>query len=145
MMKYYWYINANTDIMGGYNGSTSLVKRAISAPIGHPYIVETINGYNHSIKENNGNRVAEINDAGSISELDNINMLIINQLKQMINNEMKKKNQNKLNNISDELMRGDNPLYLSEDMGMTAWRRKKRIKARLNRSSIKKKITKKRK
>jgi|WetSurMetagenome_2_1015567.scaffolds.fasta_scaffold717789_1 hypothetical protein len=147
MYKYYWFVNADTDVMGGYMGNKSLIKRAISPPIGRPYVIETVNGYNHSLKENNGGRIAEINDAGNISEINGITSLIANQLAKMIENERKKKNQSKPNTIDiDELMRGGSSLYLSEDMDMaSAWRRKKRIKARLNRSSIKKKITKKRK
>jgi hypothetical protein len=151
MQKYYWYVNADTDVIGGYFGSIKpYIKRAISPPIsGKPYIVEIVNGYRHSIKQNDGMQLAEINDNGNIGELSTINNLIISHLTRLVEDDKKKKNKDKnrsINSEAEELMERYPSLFMSDELDLTSMRRKKRITSRLNRSSPKKKkVTKKRK
>jgi len=145
MMKYYWYVNTDTDKIGGFYGSVRpFIKRSISPPIGKPYLIENINGYKHTIKENNGSLISELNDAGNVSEISVINNMIINQLERLIENDRrKKKNEKALSN--QELQEEFSSMFFPEEYNMmNLARRKKRVKARLNRS-IKKKIIKKKK
>jgi len=83
MSKYYWYITVKPETESFYEGNLpSMIKRSIDQPPNNLfYLMETIDGYNHTVKDkNNAYPPMKMNDFGKPSVIRSISQNIIERL-----------------------------------------------------------------
>jgi len=146
MIKYFWYVDADPDKLIRFRSSNIYVKRSPSTPPNnYTYIVESIDGFKHSIKTSDNKPLFTINDNGNVDEINKINTMIENKILELTSEIISKKHEKmNENQMSNRMLFDQGSLYSSPEMSMiNSLRRKKRIKSRLNRNPIKKKVIKK--
>jgi hypothetical protein len=153
MVKYYWYVDADTDRIsksgrGLYGLSNESVKRTPTPPVGnYEYLIETIDGTKHSVKNKENKPIFTMNDNGDIDDITKINKMITSKIVDITSDIINKKQESisKAIELAERSPFYQRSLYSSPELSMVeVLRRKKRIKSRLNRTSSKKKVTKKR-
>lgn len=154
MTRYYWYINKDpTKYTGGfYLRDEHYIRSTTIPPPGYYYIMETVNGYKHELKDSEGKFTRVENTSGSLVELRNIHNAITHMLKFKFDEKLLDE-QEKLRKLTDEKSKSGR-VFPEEDWSaslrhilpseystieIASRHRKNRLKSRLNRKPISKK------
>jgi hypothetical protein len=142
MVKYYWYVSVDPAKYSGLMPIDNYISRDTSVPpIKYSYVTETVDGKNHTIAGKSGIKLISANDGGNLIRINNIQKTIIDLVKNQFNNDVEAARENAADKIDRQYKLRDSrslifPSDIDEDLIITNnFRRKKRIKARIQRKS----------